>query len=207
MRTFRLDAAMCVFYYQEMEKKMPDETPAPAETVEKPVEPTAQDVEKEEEFDKERAMSTIHKLRAIESQAKKDAKELEQLKAEKSKRDEAEMTESQRNAKRADEAEAKAKQLEADVMRRDVIAESGLPAIFTDRLKGTTKEEMLADALELAKTLPTLKTAPKIPPTNPSNPNTAESDAAKRERLFGRQGNPFDMDAIKERGGGVVWDK
>jgi hypothetical protein len=188
---------------------MTTDTPAPTETVEKPVEPTAQVVEQEvpvEEWDKERAKETILKLREIEKQARQDKKELELLKAEKSKRDEAEMTESQRNAKRAEEAEARTKQLESDIIRRDVIAETGLPAVFTDRLKGTTKEEMLADALELAKTLPTLKTAPHIPPTNPQNANTSETDAQKRERLFGKQGNIFDMETIKAQGGGVVWN-
>ena len=186
------------------------ETPAPAEIAADPtkiVEPVVEPETPVEEWDKERAKATILKLRESEKQAKKDAKELEQLKAEKSKRDEAEMTESQRNQKRAEEAEAKNTKLETDIIRRDVIAETGLPALFTDRLKGTTKEEMLADAQELAKTLPTIKTAPKVPPTNPSNADTNETDHQKRERLFGKQGNPFDMETIKAKGGGVVWNK
>jgi hypothetical protein len=183
---------------------MDTETPAPTETVEKPVETTPPVVEKEEEpFDKDRAMLTIHKLREAEKEAKKQLKELEQLKAEKAKRDESELTESQRNAKRAEEAEAKAKRLEADILRRDVIAETGLPPIFADRLKGTTKEEMLADANELVKTLPTIKAAPKLSATNPGNASTAETETQKRERLFGRQGNPFDFENVKANGGGV----
>jgi len=188
---------------------LPTETPAPTETVEKPVETTAQVVEQEPEeaFDKDRAMLTIHKLREFEKNAKKELKELETLKAEKSKRDEAEMTESQRNQKRAEEAEAKAAKLEADIIRRDVIAETGLPAIFADRLKGTTKEEMLADAQELAKTLPTVKTAPHLSASNPNGASPNETDAQKRERLFGKQGNPFDMESIKAKGGGVVFNK
>lgn len=185
---------------------MTDEVITPAETVEKPAPETPEVVEsKEEPFDKDRAMSTIQKLREIEKKAKQDAKELEQLKAEKSKREEAEMTESQRNAKRAEEAEARAKQLETDVMRRDVIAETGLPAIFTDRLKGTTKEEMLADAQELAKTLPTLKAPPKLPPTNPSNPDTGDSEAQVRQLLFGTNAGKLDMQTIEKLGGGVKW--
>jgi len=185
---------------------MSDETPAPTETVEKPAETAEQVVEKQEEpFDQERAMRTIHALREIEKKAKQDAKELEQLKAEKSKRDEAEMTESQRNQKRAEEAEAKAQKLETDVMRRDVIAETGLPVIFTERLKGTTKEEMLADAQELAKTLPTLKAPPKLPPTNPSNADTSGSEAELREKLGWSSAGKMDMKTIERLGGGVVW--
>lgn len=183
------------------------ETFPPTETVAAPASAPAVETPAPDEFDKDRAMNTIHALREIEKQAKKDAKELQELKAEKAKRDEAEMTESQRNAKRAEEAEAKAQKLEADILRRDVIAESGLPAIFADRLKGTTREEMLADAQELAKTLPTLKVAPHIQPTNPNNASAAETDAQKRERLFGRQGNPFDIEFVKQQGGGVVWKK
>jgi hypothetical protein len=180
------------------------EDPASAEVTE-PVTPETPETPVEEPFDKDRAMATINKLRETEKQAKKDAKELEQLKADKKQREEAEMTESQRNAKRAEELEAKNAKLEGDIMRRDVIAETGLPALFADRLKGTTKEEMLADAQELAKTLPQLKTAPKLPPTNPENGTQNETDAQKRERLFGKQGNPFTMENIKEKGGGVIF--
>ena len=187
---------------------MPDETLPTTETVA----PAAQDAavtesKTEEAFDKERAMNTIHALREIEKKAKQDAKELEQLKAEKAKRDEAEMTESQRNAKRADELEAKAAKLEGDILRRDVIAETGLPALFLDRLKGSTKEELLADAQEIAKTLPSVKVAPHLASTNPTNANTKETDAQMRERLFGKQGNPFDLENVKAKGGGVTFRK
>lgn len=185
---------------------MPDETKDPqaeAATTPPVVEPQVTATPVEEPFDKDRAMATINKLRETEKQAKKDAKELETLKAEKSKRDEAEMTESQRNAKRADEAEAKTKQLETDVMRRDVIAETGLPALFTDRLKGTTKEEMLLDAQELAKTLPQLKTAPKLPPTNPSNAQNVNPEAEVRAKLWPNSSR-LDKETIARLGGGVV---
>lgn len=181
-----------------------------AEIVEAPASAEVTEVTAEtpvEEWDKERAKATILKLRAEEKEVKKQLKELETLKAEKASREEAEMTESQKATKRAEDAEAKALKLETDILRRDVIAEAGLPAVFTDRLKGITKEEMLADAQELAKTLPQLKAAPHVPPTNPNNANIKETDAAKRERLFGKQGNPFDMETIKAQGGGVVWNK
>ena len=180
------------------------ETLAKVAEVTEPVTPPAP---VEEPFDKDRAMNTIHNLREVEKQAKKDAKELEQLRADKTKRDEAEMTELQKFQKAANDREAENAKLKADILRRDVISETGLPATFADRLKGTTKEELLADAQELVKTLPTLKVAPHVPPTNPNNANPSETEAAKRERLFGKQGNPFDYDQIKAKGGGVVWNK
>lgn len=181
----------------------PEKVEAPVQSTEvtETVTPPASD----EPFDKDRAMATIHNLREIEKQAKKDARELEQLRAEKAKRDEAEMTELQKFQKAANEREAENAKLKADILRRDVIAETGLPAIFADRLKGMTKEEMLADAQELAKTLPTVKMAPKLPATEPANASTKETEAQRYERLFGVQGqNLFDPDRLKERGGGVV---
>ena len=167
-------------------------TSAPAEVVEEP-------------FDKDRAMKTIQNLRAIEKQAKQNEKELIELRAEKQKRAEAEMTEAQRLQKQADEAKAEAALLKADILRRDVVAETGLPPAFASRLHGDTKDELLADANELLKVLPTLTKAPKIPSTNPGSGSQAERDMQKRERLFGKQGSPFDLDTIKEKGGGVVW--
>lgn len=159
-----------------------------------------------ETFDAERAMKTIHKLREEEKQYKKQLKELETLKAEKQKREEAEMTESQRLQKQADELANQNAKLQADILRRDVVAETGLPVFLSDRLKGTTKEEMLADAQELLKNLPQAqKNAPKLPPTNPANGELVENEAQKRARLFGRQSNIFDIKAIEEAGGGVVW--
>lgn len=180
------------------------------ETVEAPVQVAAVSVETNpatagEEFDKDRAMDTIHKLRDQEKQYKKDLKELEALKAEKAKLAEAEMTEIQKLQKQADEIKAHNAKLEADILRRDVIAETGLPSFFASRLQGTTKDEMLADAEELKKQIPTQKNTPHLSPTNPANGQAVETEAQKRERLFGRQGNIFDLNTIKERGGGVKW--
>lgn len=187
---------------------MTDEAPLTTEKVEEPAKKVApQEAEPVEEFDKERAMKTINQLREIEKQAKKDAKELEALKAEQKKREDAELTELERLKKENAEIVAENAKTKADLLRRDVIAETGLPAMFADRLKGETREELLADAQELAKTLPELKTAPKLPKSNPDNANPSETDAQKRERLFGKQGNPFDISAVKEKGGGVVFNK
>lgn len=176
--------------------------PTATDTTAIPAQPAS---EQEEPFDKDRAMKTIQNLRAIEKQAKQDQKELETLRAEQKKRAEAEMTEAEKLRKQADELAAQNAKLQSEMLRRDVIAEVGLPAIFADRLKGATKEELLADANELKKILPQNKQAPTLNPTNPSNASTAETEAQKRERLFGRQSNIFDINAIEATGGGVVW--
>lgn len=158
----------------------------------------------EEPFDKERAMATINALRDIEKKAKQDAKELARLKDAEQKRADAELSEIDRLKKHAAEIEAHNAKLQADILRRDVVAKTGLPAVFADRLKGTTEEEMTADAQEILKVLPQ-KSAPSLPATNPSNGQGAETEAQKRERLFGRSNNIFDIKAIEANGGGVVW--
>lgn len=159
-----------------------------------------------EAFDQERAMKTIHSLREQEKEWKKQQKELEQLRAEQKQRAEAELTEVERLKKQADELAAQnAKLLDAQ-MRREVADEVGLPAIWADRLKGATKDEMLADAKAILPTLaPAQKKAPSLSPTNPPSPQTAETDAQKRARLFGTQSNVFNIDAIRAAGGGVRW--
>jgi hypothetical protein len=207
-----------------MEKTMPDPTPdplpgqTPAPAPEKPQEqqPTVAAAQPpaepaEEPFDKDRAMSTIKNLREQEKAWKKERNELDQLRAEKQTRAEAEMTAAEKLQKQADAMAAENAALKADLLRRDVIAETGLPSELADRLKGTTKEELVADANILLALLPQpiagKNPAPKISPTNPNNGQLTESEAQKRERLFGKQGNPFDIDTIKAQGGGVVWNK
>jgi hypothetical protein len=163
---------------------LPSVTTPTTETVEPAAQAAANtEAPQEEAFDKDRAMLTIHKLREGEKEAKKLAKELEALKAEKAKRDEAEMTEAQKLQKQADELAAQNAQLMLDIIRRDVIAETGLPAALASRLQGNTKEEMLADAEELKKLIPQVKVAPTLQPTNPSNGNNNMSDDARREFL------------------------
>ena len=186
---------------------MPDETLPTTETVAPAAQAAAvTESTTEEAFDKERALRTIHAQREEMKEAKAQLKELATLKAEAAKRAEAEMTEAERLKKQAEEATAENAKLKADILRRDVIAETGLPALFADRLKGSTKEEMLEDAKEIMKAIPQAKVNPKVPATNPANGEMVENDAQKRARLFGTQSNVFDIEAIKAQGGGVVWN-
>jgi len=189
------------------EGETPEEPVKPQEKPEQepPVSPPA-DEQDTDEFDKDRAMATINKLREIEKQAKKDQKRLQELEAAEKKRVEAEMSETERLQKQAEEAQARAAQLETELLRRDVIAETGLPAVLAERLKGSTKEEMLADAKELQKSLPLAKTPPRVPPTNPQNGDQHETEAQMRERLFGKPADILNIEEIRKHGGGVLWN-
>lgn len=166
-----------------------------------------------ETFDEARARATIKAQRDSEEKALKELskaqKELERYKAEEQKRADAELSEIDRLKKQYAEIEANNAKLQADILRRDVVNETGLPAIFADRLKGATKEEMLADAQEILKVLPqqTQIKTPHVKPTNPGNGQTAETETQKRVRLFGENGNIFDLKNIEAQGGGVRWIK
>ncbi len=164
---------------------MTDEVTPNTETVEPAAQVAANTEAKDEAFDKDRAMATIHSLREIEKKAKQDAKELAQLKADRQKQLDAELSETERLKKQADELAKENARLSADIIRRDVIAETGLPAIFAERLKGNTKEEMLEDAKELLKAIPAQPAKPtvKVSPTNPSNATNHMTDDERRAFL------------------------
>lgn len=192
------------------EKNQPASADAQPQVVEQLEKPAPQQVappaseQPEEVWDQDRAMETIKKLREIEKQAKKDQKEFERLKADEQKRIEAQMTETERLQKQVAEFQQKNAELETNMLRRDVIAEIGLPPQFADRLKGSTREELVEDAKALAALLP--KQSQKSQAiTNPGNASLNETDAQKRERLFGKQSNIFDIKEIEAHGGGVVW--
>ena len=139
-----------------------------------------------EPFDADRAMETIKNLREIEKQYKKDRKQLEQLLAEKKQKEDAELSEIEKLRKSFAETADENARLKLDLTRREVISETGLPAVFADRLKGTTKEEMTADANELLKLLPQPEKprAPHLPTSNPSGAGTNQmTDEARREFL------------------------
>jgi hypothetical protein len=186
----------------------PAQTPAgQGSTVESSTMPAA---EQGDEFDKERAMKTIHNLREQEKEWKKQQKELEQYRAEKASRENAELSEAERLKKENAELIAYRDRLQADVWRRDVATEAGIPPALASRIQGATRDEMLADAQKLAEVLPqstTTKTPPKVPPTNPGGATTNETEAQMRERLFGKKTNVFDLNNIQANGGGVVWNQ
>lgn len=186
---------------------MPEETNPTTETVE----PAAQavsgtEVPQEEPFDKDRAMKTIQAQREENKTLKARAKRADELEAEAKKRADAELSETERLKKENDEIKAENAKTKNDLMRREAVEAAGLPANFAKRLTGNTADELLADAQELAKTLPQLKVAPKLPPTNPSNSQPIDSEAALRQTLFGGNSTRLDKEGLKRLGGGVVWN-
>ena len=190
----------------EQPKGETPEEPVKPQAQAAPVEPTEKPAAEPEEFDKERAMATIKAQRASEKLLKEQLKDYETLKAADEKRKEADMSETERLTKQANELKEKNDKLSADILRLNVISKTGLPPALADRLKGSTEEELLADAEELKKLLPQQTKAPHVPPTNPANADPNETEQQKRERLFGKQNNVFDVVNILDKGGGVVWN-
>jgi len=173
------------------------ETPEPTQIATPASEPPV------EEWDKERAAATIKAQRLHEKELENQLKDYERLKAEEQKRLDAQLTETERLQKQTAELQAEKARLEADILRRDVIAETGLPTVFADRLKGNTQEELLADAQELLKLLPKQKSNQSV--TNPNNASPTETEAQMRERLYGKPVDVFELKQIKANGGGVFW--
>lgn len=126
---------------------------------------------------------TIAALRSDEKKHKEQLKELERLKAEEQKRKDAELSEAERLQKLLDEKEQKLSRLESDLLRHEVITETGLPLEFAERLKGTTKEELLADAAALKKLLPAKQPTHSV--TNPGGAVQKEMSDDERRRFLG----------------------
>jgi hypothetical protein len=160
-----------------MSEELPD-----GEMPEKPAQVADKQEPKEEEFDKDRAMNTIKKLRDEEKQWSKERKEFEALKAEKAKAEEAKLDEIQKANKRAEEAEQKVQRLERESLQRKAAEAAGLPTAFAERIKGSTLEEMQEDAKSLLEAMPK-KTAPKLDANNPGSQAAGETDQEKRVRL------------------------
>lgn len=86
--------------------------------------------------------------------------------------------------------------LQKSALQQKVAAEVGLPPKFADRLKGSTEEEMKADAEDLKKELPaaqqqqttqTQRTTTSFPGGKPG----AETDEQRRARLYGGNKRAF----------------
>lgn len=165
------------------------------ETVEKQLPETG---EKKEEKQEVQAPETIESLKARLAEAERKAqnkaeeaerhyKKLAKFEAEETKRKEAEMTELQKAQAKAEEAERRAAKLEHEKLQNAAAVKVGIPAIFADRLKGETPEEMEADAQSILESIP--KTNSKSSPGPVNNPGAngkqGETDAERRKRLFG----------------------
>ena len=84
------------------------------------------------------------------------------------------------NAQTISELTARAEAAEGAVLRLKVAHANSLPYEMAERLKGTTEEEMTADARELAKLVAPPIVAP-LASTEPGNVNLSGADAAYME--------------------------
>lgn len=158
----------------------------------------------DDDFDKERAMDTIKKLREFEKKSKTLEKKLLAYEEAEKQRKEADLSEAEKAKKRADEAESKLKELEIKEQRRTIAEEIGLPLEFADRIRGETPEDMKADAQAFLDKMPKV---PKISTTNPGNNanGRAETDIERLQRIrSGGEPNIFDIGSNRQRGGGAL---
>jgi len=108
----------------------------------------------------EAGLKALHAEREARKVLESRLKELEPLAAKARELEEASKTETQKATDRAEVAERRTAELESRLARADVAAAKGLPPSLAVRLVGTTREELEADADELAKLLPPATTEP-----------------------------------------------
>lgn len=160
---------------------------------------------KADEFDKERAMATIEKLREFEKLSKSQAKKLAEFEAKEKERQDAELSETEKLKKQLAEKEAILKELSRKSLQREIAEKVGLPAVFADRLKGDDADEMEADAKAILEALPKAG-KPNINPTNPgSNASVGETTDQKRARIYGHGVDMLDPATAQKYGGGVLY--
>ena len=125
---------------------MVDESKAPETGTEQQAETQVIDKAETVEELKARLEEAERRAKNKAEEAERHFRKLTKLEQEEAKRKEAEMTEIELANKRAQELEAKVRQLEISRLQHDIAAKVGLPAIYADRLKGETPEELEADA-------------------------------------------------------------
>jgi hypothetical protein len=119
-------------------------------------------------------------------------------------RQEAELSELDKLKKQLAEKEAALKLQAHKDLQRQAADKVGLPALFAERLKGETLEELEEDAKVILEALPKAQ-KPQVGPTNPGSNATGqgETDEQRLARIHGRGINIFDPAVNKKMGGGV----
>lgn len=172
-------------------------------------EPEASQVEapvvEAEEFDKERALETIKKLRQFEKQSKALEKKLADYESKEREREEAKLSETDKLKRQLAEKDAALRSLERAAMQRKAAEAAGLPSAFAERLKGETPEELEADANALKEVLPKAQ-PPNVGATNPGSNATGQGETyeQRRARIYGIGTDIFNPATIAKLGGGVI---
>jgi predicted RNase H-like nuclease (RuvC/YqgF family) len=153
---------------------------------ETPATTAPEQVEPVEEFDKDRAMATIQKLRQFEKEADKLRKQVSAFEEAEQKRKQAEMSEIDRLKAQYEEATQKAARLERESLQRQAADATGLPLALATRLQGDDLEAMQADAKAILEVMPKgTKQAPNLPTTNPGAGGTPKPTDEERLRRLG----------------------
>lgn len=113
--------------------------------------PPAKADDGQEPFDADRAMKKIREADREAEALRKRLKEFEDR----------DKTEAQKLAERAETAEKQRDELLIESLRARVALAKGLPLPLAERLRGTTEEEMSADADALLELVPTTSTRPR----------------------------------------------
>lgn len=167
-----------------MTKPKGEKPEAEVQVAEAQVEEEKVEAPKVEEFDEARAKELIDKLRGIEKQAKKDKTALDKLQKAEADRLKAEMSETDRLKTELAERDETIKSLTIKSQQREIATSVGLPAIFANRIKGETLEEMEADAKVLLEAIPKGKAQPNSGATNPGeSAAVGETEAQAMVRL------------------------
>lgn len=104
-----------------------------------------------EPFDPDRAWRLLQNKDGDVAKAREERDSLAQRLREYEERD---LSETDKATRRAESAEARAADAEASLMRYRVATEQGIPASLIDRLRGSTEDELRADAEQLLGLLP-----------------------------------------------------
>lgn len=101
----------------------------------------------------EKGKAAIAAERQARREAERRAKEGDAAIARLKEIEDAQKSEQQKLTERAEKAEREAAEAQASLLRRDVAADKQLPPAMADRLRGTTREELEADADQLLQLL------------------------------------------------------
>lgn len=194
--------------------------------------PASTPPQEEDDFDRDRAMSTIRKLRDEVKSAKASTKELDDIRTQLKTIEDAKLTDQEKQQKRFDEAQQKIADYERqqtewarerqELTTRTAIVSAAQKIGMVDpeaayKLLDLTTLEFNEDGSPkntekvlraLLQSKPYLAGSPVTNTTNPprSSESPPETDAQKRARIYGQSGNPFDAAQSRARGGGVVWN-
>lgn len=147
-------------------------------------------------------------LKKANHEAAKYRKQAEAFEQDAKAKADAELTELEKAKRRNEELENQFKAERLTRLQIETATKIGLPLVFASRLKGETPEELEEDAKAILEALPAAQKS-KPPEGNVTNPgdksNLKETEAQKRDRIFGKGPGIFDDEFVKSHGGGVIF--